>query len=194
MFSPLRNAAYRHLFIAQVAALLGTGMATVALGLLAHDLAGANAGEILGAALAIKMIAYIGVAPFASALAARLPRKTLLVCLDIVRAGVAVALPFVGQAWQVYALMTVLYVASAAFTPAFQAMIPDLLSDEAEYTKALSLSRLAADLESVAGLQHLSAADLSNLLGSVDAIGKFVRGDLSAITGSHITNFEKARP
>lgn len=51
-----------------------------------------------------------------------------------------------------------------------------------------------ADLESVAGLQHLSAADLSNLLGSVDAIGKFVRGDLSAITGSHITNFEKARP
>ncbi|MBR7559719.1 MFS transporter, partial [Mycobacterium tuberculosis] len=72
------------------------------------------------------------------------------VCLDLVRAGVAVALPFVGQAWQVYALMTVLYVASAAFTPAFQAMIPDLLSDEAEYTKALSLSRLAADLESVA--------------------------------------------
>lgn len=150
MFSPLRHAAYRHLFLAQVAALLGTGMATVALGLLAHDLAGANAGQILGAALAIKMVAYIGVAPFASALAARLPRKTLLVSLDIVRAGVAAALPFVGEAWQVYALMTVLYVASAAFTPAFQAMIPDLLEDETEYTKALSLSRLAADLESVA--------------------------------------------
>lgn len=47
MFSPLKNAAYRHLFIAQVAALLGTGMATVALGLLAHDLAGAGAGEVL---------------------------------------------------------------------------------------------------------------------------------------------------
>src|SRR3989338_1441923 len=73
MFSPLRHAGYRHLFIAQVAALLGTGMATVALGLLAHDLAGANAGEVLGMALAIKMIAYIGVAPFASALAATLP-------------------------------------------------------------------------------------------------------------------------
>ena len=150
MFSPLRHAAYRHLFLAQVAALLGTGMATVALGLLAHDLAGASAGQILGAALAIKMVAYIGVAPFASALAARLPRKTLLVSLDMVRAAVAAALPFVGEAWQVYGLMTVLYVASAAFTPAFQAMIPDLLSDEAEYTRALSLSRLAADLESVA--------------------------------------------
>ena len=150
MFSPLRNAAYRHLFIAQVAALLGTGMATVALGLLAHDLAGAGAGQILGVALAIKMIAYVGVAPFASALASRLPRKTLLVSLDVVRAGVAASLPFVSEAWQVYGLMTVLYVASAAFTPAFQAMIPDLLEDEGEYTKALSLSRLASDLESVA--------------------------------------------
>lgn len=149
MFSPLRHPAYRHLFIAQVAALLGTGMAAVALGLLAHDLAGADAGEVLGVALAIKMVAYICVAPFASALAAKLPRKTLLVSLDLVRVGVAAGLPFVGEAWQVYALMTVLYVASAAFTPAFQAMIPDLLSDEMEYTKALSLSRLAADLESV---------------------------------------------
>ncbi|NQE61444.1 MFS transporter [Caulobacter sp. RHG1] len=150
MFSPLRNKAYRHLFSAQIAALLGTGMATVALSLLAHDLAGASAGQILGAVLSIKMVAYIGVAPFASALATKLPRKTLLVALDVVRAGVAVALPFVREPWQIYGLMTVLYIASAAFTPAFQAMIPDLLEDEAEYTKALSLSRLAADLESVA--------------------------------------------
>lgn len=150
MFTPLRNQAYRNLFIAQVMALLGTGMATVALGLLAHDLAGANSGEVLGIALAIKMIAYIAVAPFASALAANIPRKTLLVSLDVVRAGVAAALPFVTEAWQVYGLMTVLYVASAAFTPAFQSMIPDILADEREYTKALSLSRLASDLESVA--------------------------------------------
>lgn len=150
MFSPLRNAAYRRLFAAQVAALLGTGLATVALGLLAHEIAGASAGEVLGAALAIKMIAYVGVAPVAAALAAHAPRKTLLVCLDLVRAGVAASLPFVTEAWQIYALMTVLYVASAAFTPAFQAMIPDVLPEESDYTKALSLSRLAADLESVA--------------------------------------------
>lgn len=150
MLAPLNSRAYRHLYGAQVAALLGTGLATVALGLLAHDLAGAQTGEILGAALAIKMICYVGVAPVASALAASLPRKTLLVGLDLVRAGVALALPFVSEAWQIYALMAVLYVASAAFTPAFQAMIPDVLPDEADYTKALSLSRLAADLESVA--------------------------------------------
>lgn len=150
MISPLRNAAYRRLFGAQVAALLGTGLATVALGLLAHEIAGARAGEILGAIFAIKMIAYVGVAPLASAVAAHAPRKTLLIALDIVRAAVAGALPFISEPWHVYALMAVLYAASAAFTPAFQAMIPDVLPDETEYTKALSLSRLAADLESVA--------------------------------------------
>jgi MFS family permease len=150
LFTPLKHRAYRRLFTAQVAALLGTGLATVALGLLAHDLAGANAGEVLGIVLGIKMIAYVGVAPFASALVSNLPRKALLVTLDVIRALVAASLPFVSEPWQVYGLMAVLYVSAAAFTPAFQAMIPDLLPDEREYTEALSLSRLAADLESVA--------------------------------------------
>jgi MFS family permease len=150
MLSPLKNTTYARLFGAQIVALLGTGLATVALGLLAHELAGASAGEILGAIFAIKMIAYVAVAPIASALAAHAPRKTLLIGLDLVRAAVGISLPFVSEPWQIYSLMAVLYVASAAFTPAFQAMIPDVLTDEREYTKALSLSRLAADLESVA--------------------------------------------
>ncbi len=150
MLSPLRHPAYARLFGAQVSALLGTGLATVALGLLAHEIAGASAGEILGAMLAIKMIAYVAVAPVASALAAHAPRKALLIGLDLVRAGVAACLPFVSEPWQIYALMTALYIGSAAFTPAFQAMIPEVLPDERDYTKALSLSRLAADLESVA--------------------------------------------
>ena len=93
MFQILSNRTYRHLFLAQVIALLGTGLATVALGLLAYEMAGANAGAVLGTALAIKMLAYIGVAPIASAFAERLPRRTMLVSLDVVRAGVALLLP-----------------------------------------------------------------------------------------------------
>jgi MFS family permease len=150
MISPLRNRSYRLLFGAQVCALLGTGLITVALALMAHEIAGRRAGEILGMVLAIKMVAYVTVAPFASALAARLPRKGLLVGLDAVRVAIALLLPFVQDAWQIYGLVTVLFTASAAFTPAFQALIPDILPDEDEYTKALSLSRLAAELESVA--------------------------------------------
>ncbi|PLT99060.1 MFS transporter [Sinorhizobium medicae] len=150
MLQVLANRTYRHLFLAQVIALVGTGLATVALGLLAYDLAGANAGKVLGTALAIKMIAYVGVAPIAAAFAAQLPRRAMLVCLDLMRAAVALFLPFVSEVWQVYVLIFVLQSASAAFTPTFQATIPDVLPDEKEYTRALSLSRLAYDLESVA--------------------------------------------
>lgn len=81
MISPLRNRTYRHLFSAQVIALTGTGLATVALGLLAYDLAGADAGAVLGTALAIKMIAYVGVAPVVGAFADRLPRLAFLVVM-----------------------------------------------------------------------------------------------------------------
>ncbi|MDB5369240.1 MAG: major facilitator transporter [Roseomonas sp.] len=149
MLSVLASRTYRHLFLAQVIALVGTGLATVALGLLAYELAGADAGLVLGTALAIKMAAYVLVAPVAGAFADRLPRRTMLVALDLVRAAVALLLPFVDAVWHVYVLIFVLQSASAAFTPTFQATIPDVLPDEAEYTRALSLSRLAYDMESL---------------------------------------------
>jgi MFS family permease len=160
MLSVLANRTYRHLFLAQVVALVGTGMATVALGLLAFDMAGANAGQVLGTALAIKMVAYVGVAPVAAAFANRWPRRSMLVILDMVRAAVALVLPFVTQIWEIYLLIFVLQSASAAFTPTFQATIPDVLPNEEDYTRALSLSRLAYDLESVAS-PMLAAALLS---------------------------------
>ena len=62
MLTILANRTYRHLFLAQLIALVGTGLATVALGLLAYEIAGGSAGAVLGTALAIKMAAYIGVA------------------------------------------------------------------------------------------------------------------------------------
>lgn len=149
MLAVLRHRTYRHLFAAQVIALVGTGLATVALGLLAYDLAGADAGSVLGTALAIKMVAYVVVAPAVGAVADRLPRRALMVTADLVRAGVAVFLPFVGEVWQVYVLIFLLQSASAAFTPTFQAVIPDVLPEERAYTRALSMSRLAYDLESL---------------------------------------------
>ncbi|WP_297973427.1 MFS transporter [uncultured Amaricoccus sp.] len=149
MLGVLANRTYRHLFLAQVVSLVGTGLATVALGLLAFNLAGDRAGAVLGTALAIKMVAYVGVAPIAAAFAERLPRRGMLVALDLVRAAVALALPFVTEIWQVYLLIFLLQSASAGFTPTFQATIPDVLTDEREYTNALSLSRLAYDLESL---------------------------------------------
>jgi H+ antiporter protein len=149
MLSVLADRTYRHLFAAQVIALIGTGLLTVALGLLAYRLAGAEAGAVLGTALAIKMVAYVLVAPVANAFTGQLPRRAFLVATDLVRAGIALILPFVDQIWQIYVLVFVLQSCSAAFTPTFQATIPDILPEETQYTRALSLSRLAYDLENL---------------------------------------------
>ena len=149
MLDILADRTYRHLLLAQFVALLGTGLATVALGLLAYDLVGDGAAMVLGTVFTIKMVAYVGIAPIAGAFADRVPRRALLVGLDVVRAGAALCLPFVTEVWQVYALIFLLQSASAAFTPTFQATIPDVLPDEARYTRALSLSRLAYDLENI---------------------------------------------
>ncbi|MBT8170720.1 MFS transporter [Falsiruegeria litorea] len=162
MLRVLKHRTYLHLFLAQVLALMGTGLATVALGLLAYDLAGDQAGLVLGTALTIKMLAYVSLAPIAAAFTEKLNRRSMLVVLDLIRAGAAFCLLFVDAIWQIYALIFVLQASSAAFTPTFQATIPDILPDETDYTNALSLSRLAYDLESL--LSPILAAALLTIV------------------------------
>lgn len=169
MLDILANITFRKLFAAQVIALLGTGLATVALALLAYDLAGAQAGEVLGLALVIKMIVYVLLSPVSGAVVPPERRKVVLICLDVIRALVVLALPFVTQIWQIYVLIAVMQSASACFTPLFQSVIPQILPDEAKYTRALSLSRLAYDLESL-----LSPALAAALLTVVAFHGLFV--------------------
>lgn len=166
MIGVLRNRTYRTLFGAQVVALLGTGLLTVALGLLAFDLAGAAAGSVLGTALTIKMVAYVGVAPLVAALVDRLPKKAVLIGADAIRLVIALMLPFVSEVWQIYALVFVLQSASATFTPAFQSLIPNVLPDPKDYTRALALSRLAYDLEAL--LSPVIAAALLTVIGYND--------------------------
>jgi len=149
MIAVLRNRTYRALFGAQVIALVGTGLLTVALGLLAFDLAGDAAGRVLGTALTIKMVAYVGVAPVVAALVDRIPKKAVLVGADMVRLAIALMLPFVTEAWHIYVLVFILQSASATFTPAFQALIPAVLPEARDYTRALSLSKMAYDLEAL---------------------------------------------
>lgn len=180
MLTVLADRTYRNLFAAQVIALTGTGLLTVALSLLAYELAGAGAGAVLGNALAIKMIAYVVIAPIAGAAAARLPRRGLLVAMDLLRAAIALLLPFVTQIWQIYVLIFLLQAASAAFTPAFQAVIPEVLPNEEDYTHALALSRLAYDIENL--VSPALAAALLSVIGFHWLFGGTVLGFLSSAT------------
>lgn len=190
MVSVLSNATYRRLFLAQVVALVGTGLLTVALGLLAFDLAGSNAGAVLGTALLIKMLAYVGLAPVINAMVARLPKKPVLVYADLVRAAMALCLPFITEAWQIYVVIFLLQSASAAFTPAFQSLIPSVLRDERDYTRALSLSRLAYDMEAL--VSPAAAALLLTLISYNNLFLGTVAGFLFSAAMVMITTLPRA--
>ncbi|MGF1659077.1 MAG: MFS transporter [Rubrimonas sp.] len=142
------KASYYKLFSAYLLALLGTGVAVVALSLLAYELAGeADAPAVIGAALSIKTLAYVLGAPLAAALTARAARRPLMIGLDLLRAGALLALPFASEIWQLYALIALFSLASAAFTPAYQASVPLLLPEPGDYAQSLARSRIAQEVE-----------------------------------------------
>ncbi|MBF0187336.1 MAG: MFS transporter [Magnetococcales bacterium] len=166
--SLFHNRDYLTLFAAQITALTGTGLFSIALALLAFDMAGGEAGAVLGTALALKMIAYVGVAPVVGGIAHALPRKATMIGLDIMRAGFVCLMPWVTEVWQILVLIFLVNGASAAFKPIYQGVIPDLLPDKAHYAKALSMFRVAYDMENL-----LSPALTALLLGIMTFKGLF---------------------
>ncbi|MCI5077237.1 MFS transporter [Oricola sp.] len=150
MSSPLANPAFRTLFAAQICSLVAVGLLTVALSLTAYDLGGdAAGGRILGFLLALKMVAYVGLAPFAETLLANRPRRPVMVALDLSRLALLLPMALVTQTWQIAALAFAFFAVSSAFTPLFQSVIPDLLPEEETYSRALAYSRIAYTLESI---------------------------------------------
>ena len=95
------------------------------------------------------MVAYVVFAPIVGGLAHRFPRKPFLIAMDLIRAGIILAMPFVTAVWQIYLFIFLLSLFSAGFKPVFAATIPDILPEERQYTRALSMSRLAYDLENL---------------------------------------------
>ena len=94
---PLRNSVYRRLFSAQIVGLFGTGISTVALGLLAFSMGGGNAGQILEVVLALKVATYVSRFPGNTHLPPVSHEKKLLVTMDVVRALAIGSIAFVGE-------------------------------------------------------------------------------------------------
>ena len=147
--NPLSNPSFTKLFVAQIIALVGTGLSTVALSLLAYDMAGGRAGTVLGIALAFKMIAYVFFAPIIGGIVHRVSRKSFLITMDALRALIVLLMPFVSEIWHIYVLIFLLNLFSAGFKPVFQAVIPDILNNDEQFGKALAYSRVAYDLENI---------------------------------------------
>lgn len=181
MRSPLAFPAFRTLFAAQICSLVAIGLLTVALSLAAYQLGGnAAGGKVLGFLLALKMVAYVLLAPIAETLLAGRPRKPVMITLDVLRLGLLLPMAFVVDAWQLAVLAFVFFAVSSAFTPLFQSVIPDLLPDDDTYSKALAYSRIAYTLESVtspvlaAAVLQLAPAEDLFLLAALAFLGSIV--------------------
>ncbi|WP_193142670.1 MULTISPECIES: MFS transporter [unclassified Meridianimarinicoccus] len=163
MNHPLRNPQFRRLFAAQILSLTGVGILTVSLALSAYDFGGISlGGTILGGILALKMVAYVLVSPVAEAALSHYPRRPVLAMIDLMRMGIVALMALAVGPWQVAGLAFVFFAFASGFTPLFQSVIADMIPDEAEYARALALSRLAYTLESI--LSPVIAALALNLI------------------------------
>lgn len=144
------NRSFALLFAAQLVSLVGSGATTIGLALFAHQLAGtAEATIVVGNALTLRILAFLLFSQPAGVLADRVNRKAVLIIADLARAGVLVLLPFATSVWHVYVLIFALNAVTAFFTPTFEASVPSVVG-EAHIVKALSISRVAVDIEALA--------------------------------------------
>ena len=158
-----RNRDFRLLFSAQVISLIGSGVTTVGLALFAHQLVGGgSAAVVIGNALMLRILAFLLFSQPAGILADRVNRKRILILADVVRFGLLALFPFIESVWQVYVMIFLINAATAFFTPIYDASIPDVVGRE-HYVKALSLSRVAVDMEAM--LAPMLAGLLVALLG-----------------------------
>jgi MFS transporter, NRE family, putaive nickel resistance protein len=144
------NRDFRRLFAAQLTSLVGSGVTSVALAAFAYEITGRNATAVVGTALALRILAFVIVSPIAGVLADRVDRKRMLIVADVLRVGLLGAFPFITTVWQIYLLIFVLNAVTAFFTPTFEASIPQVVGERL-YTRAIALSRVATDLESIGG-------------------------------------------
>ncbi|MGV8992161.1 MAG: MFS transporter [Thiobacillus sp.] len=162
--SPLaRNRDFRLLFSAQVISLIGSGVTTVGLALFAHQLVGGgSAAVVIGNALMLRILAFLVFSQPAGILADRVNRKRMMILADVVRFGLLALFPFIESVWQVYVMIFLINAATAFFSPTYDATIPEV-AGSAHYVKALSLSRVAVDMEAM--LAPMLAGLLVALLG-----------------------------
>src|SRR6266508_3816637 len=145
-----RNRNFRLLFGAQIISLLGSGVTTVGLALFAYQLTGGtSATAVIDNALTLRILAFLLFSQPAGVIADRVSRKQILIAADLVRFALLALFPFITQVWQIYALIFAINAMTAFFTPTFESSVPEVVGGE-QYVRALSLSRVATDVEAVA--------------------------------------------
>jgi predicted MFS family arabinose efflux permease len=125
------NRDFRRLYAANAVSQMGDWFNVVALFSLLVELTGK--GEAVAIALLTRFVPTFLAGPAAGVLADRIPRRTILITSDLLRAALVLCLLFVrrpDQVWIAYAVVTAHSVVSAFFDPAQAATFPSLVPPE----------------------------------------------------------------
>src|SRR6476620_770133 len=150
-FSPLREKIFLKLYLSQTISLLGDAFTWVGIALLAFKFGGNHSAAILATALTLRVTAFILFGPYAGVLADRIDRKKILYVTHFVRMAIVGCLPFVTASWHIYVLIFLLNIFNAFFTPAYNAAIPQSITNEENYSSGIALSNATNQLLAVLG-------------------------------------------
>jgi MFS family permease len=130
LLAPLRHRDFRLLWLGMTVSLVGDGIFLIAMAWQAYELWNAPAAlSLLGIGMTIPTIAFL--LP-AGVLSDRLDRRSLMLCADIGRAVIIAALAVLSLTglltfWELMAIVALYGVGTAFFTPAFEAIVPDIV-------------------------------------------------------------------
>jgi MFS family permease len=121
----VRRPGFRDLLVGQGVSSLGDWMGTVALMALVLQLT--DSPLAVGGVLTLRLLPAAVGAPLAAKAAGRWDRRRTMLAMDLTRAGMVFAIPFVRALWWIYVWGFLLEVASIVFLPARDSSIPDLV-------------------------------------------------------------------
>jgi hypothetical protein len=126
-----RNKAFRRLWYGQVVSQLGDWFDSIALYALVYNLTGS--GQAVGGLLVAQFLPATILGLWSGVLIDRLPRRTVMIVTDILRALLVLIYLFVrdpGQIWLIYVVAVLKFSMAAFFEPARSAAIPTVVSRE----------------------------------------------------------------
>ncbi|HEU5027544.1 MAG TPA: MFS transporter [Spirillospora sp.] len=124
---------FRRLIIGQTVSALGDWMGTLALMYFVLELSGST--TAVGGVLVLRLLPSALGAPVAARVVTRWRRRSVMLTSDLVRVGMAVALPVVAGLWWVYFWAFMIEVVGLMFLPARDAAIPFLIGEDHEEGK-----------------------------------------------------------
>lgn len=125
---------FRRLMVGQTVSSLGDWMGTLALMYFVLELSGST--TAVGGVLVLRLLPSAVGAPVAARIVTRWRRRSVMMNSDLVRIGMALALPVLPWLWWVYFWAFAIEVVGLVFLPARDAAIPYLIDDRDEGRRA----------------------------------------------------------